>query len=89
VLVRALMGQGGWERLQRLAVIARHSTLTAAARQLNTDRWTLGGQVSHIERDLGNAVLIPATAHQPLKLTELGEQVVGRCTTLPLMAAPR
>ena len=88
VLKPALAGQGGWERLQRLAEIARFPTLQAAAAHLNTHRTTLGHQVALIERDLGNAVLDPADGHRGHELTAFGEEVVAAVRVLADRGGP-
>ena len=88
ILTPALTNQGGWERLQRLAVIAQHTSLTAAARQLNISHCTLGLQIRRIERDLGRPVLIRATDRRPLKLTKFGEQVVAAVHDLASCGGP-
>ncbi|HTX53391.1 MAG TPA: TniQ family protein [Candidatus Baltobacteraceae bacterium] len=88
VLKPALAGQGGWERLQRLAEIARFPTLQAAAAQLNTHRTTLGHQIALIERDLGNAVLDPADGHRGHELTAFGEEVVAAVRVLADRGGP-
>ena len=77
VLKPALAGQGGWERLQRLAEIAQFGTLRAAAAHLNAHRTTLGHQIALIERDLGKPVLNPADGHRTHELTAFGEEVVA------------
>ena len=68
-LIPALVTQGGWERLQRLPVIAQYESLAAAERALRTGRAALGLQVSLVERDLGGSVLIRATQHTEQRLT--------------------
>ena len=88
VLKPALAGQGGWERLQRLAEIARFPTLQAAAAHLNTHRTTLGHQVALIGRDLGNAVLDPADGHRGHALTAFGEEVVAAVRVLADRGGP-
>ena len=88
VLKPALAGQGGWERLQRLAEIARFPTLRAAAAHLNAHRTTLGHQVALIERDLGDAVLDPADGHRTHELTAFGEEVVAAVRVLAARGGP-
>ena len=88
VLKPALAGQGGWERLQRLAEIARFPTLQAAAAHLNTHRTTLGHQIALIERDLGNAVLDPADGHRGHAFTAFGEEVVAAVRVLADRGGP-
>ena len=88
VLKPALAGQGGWERLQRLAEIAGFPTLQAAAAHLNTHRTTLGHQIALLERDLGNAVLDPADGHQGHELTAFGEEVVAAVRALAARGGP-
>jgi hypothetical protein len=88
VLKPALAGQGGWERLQRLAEIARFPTLQAAAAHLNTHRTTLGHQIALLERDLGNAVLDPADGHRGHELTAFGEEVIAAVRALADRGGP-
>ena len=88
LLKPALAGQGGWERLQRLAELARFPTLQAAAAHLNSYRTTLGHQVALIERDLGNAVLEPADGHRRQQLTAFGEEVVAAVRVLADRGGP-
>jgi DNA-binding Xre family transcriptional regulator len=88
VLKPALAGQGGWERLQRLAEITGFPTLGAAAVHLNTRRTRLGHQVALIERDLGKAVLNPADGHRRHELTAFGEEVVAAVRVLADRGGP-
>ena len=87
-LIPALVTQGGWERLQRLPVIAQYESLTAAERALRTGHAALGLQVSLIERDLGGSVLIRATQHTEQRLTPLGQKVVAAVHTLQARGGP-
>jgi len=88
VLKPALAGQGGWERLQRLAEIARFPTLQAAAAHLKAHRATLGHQIALIERDLGNSVLNPADGRRAHELTAFGEEVVAAVRALAAHGGP-
>ena len=88
ILIPALATQGGWERLQRLPVIAQYESLAAAERALKRSHFTLGWHVSRIERDLGGPVLVRATAHTPQRLTPLGERVVAAVQTLQARGGP-
>lgn len=87
-LIPAVVTEGGWERLQRLPVIAQYESLAAAERALKRSHFTLGWQVSRIERDLGGPVLIRATAHTPHRLTPLGKKVVAAVQTLQARGGP-
>lgn len=87
-LIPAVVTQGGWERLQRLPVIAQYESLAAAERALRTGRAALGLQVSLIERDLGGSVLIRATQHTEQRLTPLGQKVVAAVLTLQARGGP-
>jgi hypothetical protein len=87
-LIPALVTQGGWERLQRLPVIAQYESLAAAERALRTGRAALGLQVSLVERDLGGSVLIRATQHTEQRLTPLGQKVVAAVHTLQARGGP-
>jgi hypothetical protein len=87
-LIPALVTQGGWERLQRLPVIAQYESLAGAARVLGTRHVALGLQVSLVERDLGGPVLIRATQHTEQRLTPLGQKVVAAVHTLQARGGP-
>jgi hypothetical protein len=63
-----------------------HTSLTAAARQLNISHCTRP-QI-RLERDLGRPVLIRATDRRPLKLTKFGEQVVAAVHDLASCGGP-
>jgi hypothetical protein len=88
MLVPALATQGGWERLQRLTVIAHHTSLAAAESDLGVRHATLGLQIRRIERDLGGAVLVRATGLRPLRLTPLGKRAVAGVNDLIARGGP-
>jgi DNA-binding transcriptional LysR family regulator len=73
VLISALVGHGGWERLQRFAVIARFSTLTAAAEHLGRGVAVTGAHIARLEKDFGARLL----TERPLRCTEFGEDVLA------------
>jgi len=77
ILRPALVGIGGWERLQRLADAARHPTLTIAAKALRVHQFALVAQINRLERELGDKLLVRAERGRPMELTPLGSQVVG------------
>lgn len=77
-LIRAaLAGMGGWERLQRFAAAAHHSTLTVAAEAIGVDQITLVNQVNRIEHDLGMKLLRRAVRGRPMELTYDGRRVLA------------
>ena len=73
----ALVGIGGWERLQRFAAAAPHPTLTVAAEELGVHQFTLVNQINRIERELGTALLVRAERGRPMTLTDHGTRVVA------------
>lgn len=73
LLIPALVGHGGWERLQRYAVIAQFSTLTAAAEHLGRGVAVTGAHIARLEKDFGARLL----DQRPLRCTEFGEDVLA------------
>lgn len=73
----ALVGIGGWERLQRFAAAARYPTLTVAAEGLGVGQFALVNQINRIERELGMKLLIRAGRGRPMELTEDGARVAA------------
>jgi len=73
----ALIGVGGWERLERFSAAACYSTLTIAAEQLGIHQFTLINQINRIERDLGMKLLVRAERGRSMGLTDAGERVLA------------
>jgi Bacterial regulatory helix-turn-helix protein, lysR family len=72
VLIPALVGHGGWERLQRYVVIAQFPTLAAAAEHLGRGVAVAGSHIARLETDFDARLLI----QKPLRCTEFGEDVL-------------
>lgn len=75
LLLPALAGQGGWERLQRFVVIAGYPNFHSAATELGLHRTVLGQQVGHLERDLGGRLIEPSDGRRPMRITPFGQRV--------------
>jgi hypothetical protein len=88
ILVPALIGQGGWERLQRFAAVAHYRSYAEAENQLNICRSTLGLQIRTMQRDLGRPLVIPATNYRPMRLTSFGTRVVTAVRALAEQGGP-
>jgi len=76
ILTPALIGIGGWERLQRFAKASRYPTLTIAANELRVNQFTLVNQINRIERELGTKLLERAERGRPMRLNKEGSTVV-------------
>jgi hypothetical protein len=77
LLMPALIGQGGWERLQRFADAAQYRSYTEAETALNVCHSTIGLQIRELQRDLGRPLVIPATHRKPMTLTRFGKKVLA------------
>lgn len=88
ILLPALSGQGGWERLQRFADVTRYPSYAEAATALNLCRSAIGLQVREIQQVLGRDLVIPATASTPMRLTRFGKQVVAAVQDLAEHGGP-
>jgi len=88
MLLPALIGQGGWERLQCFADVIQHCSFTEAAKSLKVHPGRPGHLVSIIERDLGRPVLIRATESEPMKLTQFGKRVLAAVHNLEENGGP-
>ncbi len=75
LLQRILVGQDAAQRAERFLLVARHDTMTAAARELGVSLSILANQMSRIGADAGGPLIRRAQSGQPLKLTELGDEV--------------
>lgn len=84
ILIPALVGHGGWERLQRFAVITQFPTLTDAGKHLGRE-WPSPDTTSHAWKETsapafssGNRCAAPTSA----------KKCSRRCTTWPNSADP-
>jgi Bacterial regulatory helix-turn-helix protein, lysR family len=83
----ALVGKGGWERLQRFSAAIHYPTLDDAASNLGIHLAPLTSQVRRIERDLGATLLARAERGRPMQLTTYGARVVAAIKTCERRAA--
>lgn len=72
----ALAAIGGWNRLQRFAVVANHRSLRDAQRELGIRQDVLTKQIGQIESELGMTLLIRARRGEPMQLTDDGRSVL-------------
>ncbi|CDJ99375.1 conserved hypothetical protein [Microbacterium sp. C448] len=70
-----LVGQDATQRAERFLIVARHDTMTAAAREIGVTLSILANQMKRIGSDAGGALITRAQRGQPLTLTELGVEV--------------
>lgn len=84
ILIPALAGHGGWERLQRFAVIAQFSTLTDAGKHLGRGVAVTGHHISRLEKDFRARLLI----QKPLRCTNFGEDVLAAVHRLAELGGP-
>ncbi|QZY47028.1 TniQ family protein [Mycolicibacterium austroafricanum] len=84
LLVPALVGHGGWERLQRFAIIAQFSTLTDAGHHLGINVAATGSCISRLEKDFRARLLV----HGPLRCTAFGEEVLVAVAQLAEWGGP-
>ena len=84
ILIPALAGHGGWERLQRFAVIAQFSTLTDAGKHLGRGVAVTGHHISRLEKDFRARLLI----QKPLRCTDFGEDVLAAVHRLAELGGP-
>lgn len=75
LLRRILVGQDATQRAERFLIVARHDTMTAAAREIGVTLSILANQMKRIGSDAGGALITRAQRGQPLTLTELGVEV--------------
>ncbi|WP_171055137.1 TniQ family protein [Mycobacterium sp. DBP42] len=88
LLITAVVGQGGWERLQHFVAAVEHLSYTNAAQHLGMHRSVLSQQIRRIERDLGHRLVEPATDCKPLKLTHFGRVVCAAVQDLAANGGP-
>lgn len=84
ILIPALVGHGGWERLQRFAVIAQFSTLTDAGKHLGRGVAVTGSHIARLEEDFGARLL----TQKPLQCTNFGEEVLAAVHRLAELGGP-
>jgi hypothetical protein len=77
VLQPALLGIGGWQRLQRFAAATQYPTLGAAAEGLTIHAGVLDNQLRRLEHDLGTTLLVRAERGRPMQLTTHGARVAA------------
>ncbi|RKT84576.1 regulatory helix-turn-helix protein, lysR family [Saccharopolyspora antimicrobica] len=77
ILRPALVGHGAWERLERFAAASSYRTITEAARTLGLRQSPLTTQINRLEHDLGGSLLERAERGRPMRLTQLGRDVVA------------
>ncbi|MEV8267630.1 LysR family transcriptional regulator [Microbacterium sp. NPDC076911] len=75
LLRRILVGQDAAQRAERFLVVARHVTMTAAAREIGVTLSILATQMKRLGADAGGSLITRAQRGQPLTLTELGAAV--------------
>jgi DNA-binding transcriptional LysR family regulator len=75
VLLSAVSGQGGRERLQRFATIIEYPNMRAAAAALNIHIGTVGSQIHRLERDLGAQLLDRDSTDHPMMPTPFGREI--------------
>lgn len=76
LLTAALTGHGAAQRAQRFVVVARHPTLTSAAKELGVASAVLSSQMKLLSVAVGGQVLRRAERRRPLALTPLGVRLV-------------
>lgn len=84
LLIPALIGHGGWERLQRFSVIAQFSTLAEAGQRLGITVPSTSGCVLRLERDFGARIL----ERGPLRPTRFGDGVLAAVEKLAAFGGP-
>jgi AraC-like DNA-binding protein len=79
-LGRAVLGQGGIERVRRFRVIARSRSIGEAARRLGASPTVLGVQLRRLERASGGRLIVrtPRNRRQPQAPTSLGLLLLGQ-----------
>lgn len=91
LLVPALVGHGGWERLQRFLVIEQHTSFTAASKTLEIGLASVGDTVHRLERDFERNLVVRSARHrllQPVRTTPFGRRVVAATTELIQYGGP-
>lgn|GEM_PF-695132 len=80
LLGRVLVGQDAVQRAERFLIVARHDTMTTAARELGVTLSILASQMKRLGADAGGPLITRAVRGQPLALTELGVEVQRELT---------
>ncbi|MCO7204680.1 TniQ family protein [Microbacterium sp. CnD16-F] len=75
LLRRILVGQDATQRAERFLLVARHDTMTAAAREIGVTLSILAIQMKRLGVDAGGPLITRAQRGQPLELTTLGVEV--------------
>ncbi|MUL78966.1 TniQ family protein [Mycolicibacterium sp. CBMA 226] len=88
ILLLALAGRGGWERLQRFAAIVDYADYATAARELHASASVLALQMRILERDLGDRLLDRADGTHPMHITEFGLRVQRAVRHLASLGGP-
>ena len=70
-----LVGQDAVQRAERFLIVARHDTMTAAARGIGVTLSILATQMKRLGADAGGPLILRAFRGQPLTLTALGVKV--------------
>ena len=68
------------QRAERFLIVARHDTMTTAARELGVTLSILASQMKRLGADAGGPLITRAVRGQPLALTELGVEVQRELT---------
>ncbi|MDZ4232627.1 MAG: hypothetical protein U1C73_02445, partial [Dietzia sp.] len=84
ILIPALVGHGGWERLQRFAVITQFPTLTDAGKHLGRGVAVTGHHISRLEKDFRARLFI----QKPLRCTDFGKDVLAAVHRLAELGGP-
>ena len=74
VLLPALAGQCGWQRLQRFASAVDYPNLLAAAAAMGIAGSDVGAQIQRLEGDLEAPLIQPRSTH-PMTPTSFGEDI--------------
>lgn len=75
LLSRILVGQDSVQRAERFLVVARHDTMTTAAKELGAALSLLTAQMKRLGADAGGPLITRAFRGRPLALTNLGQEV--------------
>lgn len=84
ILIPALVGHGGWERLQRFAVITQFPTLTDAGKHLGRGVAVTGHHISRLEKDFRARLL----TQKPLRCNDFGKDVLAAVHRLAELGGP-
>ncbi|MGQ9352627.1 TniQ family protein [Mycolicibacterium gilvum] len=84
ILIPALVGHGGWERLQRFAVITQFTTLTDAGKHLGRGVAVTGHHIARLEKDFRARLL----TQKPLRCTDFGKDVLAAVHRLAELGGP-